>query len=92
MKGQSKFDFGLFYDCWGDERFFAVSKQRYSKEQAIECFLLECDNPETYEISDAAVMWRAGRDADNEPHVGWYLEGDCDGTEPRCCPVWVFEY
>lgn len=90
MKKQSKFDYAMFYFDY--ERMFAVSKQKFSREQAIALFEQECDAPVVYEITDAAVRWRAGVDMYGERRVCWWLELDYDGTEPRCCPVWVFEF
>lgn len=91
MKKQSKFDYGIFYYNY-EERVFAVSKQRFSREEAIALFEQECDAPAVYEVTDAAVRWRAGTTEDGERLVCWWLELDHDGTEPRCCPVWVFEF
>ena len=92
MTRLSKFDCGTFYQYYPDGRFFAVSAQRFTKEEAEALFQRECGPVECYEIDTAAVRWRAGVDDEGEPAVGWWLELDHDGTEPRCCPVWVFEY
>ena len=89
MERLSKFDCGCFY---GENRWFAVSKQRFTKEEALEMFKRELDGADVYEIHDAAVQWRAGVNEDGERVVGWWLQLDCDGTEPRCCPVWAIEY
>lgn len=91
MERLSKFDYGAFYS-W-DERYFAVSRQRYTEAEARELFARETDcKEEFFEAEIAAVRWRAGIDEDGEPRVCWWLELDHDGTEPRYCPVWLFEY
>ncbi len=92
MKRLSKFDYGTFYGY--GERWFAVSKQRFSIDEAMAMFAREFDMTAEeiaeFEIESAAVRWRAGVNEENEPQVGWWLEIDCDGSEPRCCPVWYF--
>ena len=90
MKRLSKFDYGTFYGY--NDRFFAASSQRFTKEEAEVLFQREQGPVECYEVSTAAVRWRAGKNEDDEPVVGWWLELDHDGTEPRYCPVWLFEY
>lgn len=92
MKGLSKFDYGDFYGGYADERFFAVSAQRFTKEEAECLFQRECGPAKCYETGTASVVWRAGRNEDNDPVVGWWLDFEHDGTEPRYCPVWLFEY
>ncbi len=92
MKAQSKFEHGVFYG--DDYMFFAVNKQKYTREQALELFAREIDS----DIAEAArcltgvaaVTWRAGI-VDNEPHVCWWIDFEHDGTEPRYCPVWAFQ-
>lgn len=69
-----------------------MSKQRFTKEEALALFKQECEGAEIYEIHDAAVQWRAGVDDNGERKVCWWLQFDCDGTELRCCPVWAFEF
>lgn len=91
MKGTSKFSYAAFYDDWNNKWLFAVSKQKYTLEEARKLFEVETDNKADFcQTQDGAVVWRAGV-TNNEPCVGWWLEMDCDGTEPRRCPVWVFE-
>ena len=92
MKGTSKFEYDSF-DGGGWQCFFAVSKQKYTQEEAYEIFERETDErAANCRIPDCAVRWRAGINEDGEPVVGWWLELDADGTEPCCCPVWAFEY
>ena len=92
MKGTSKFEYASF-DDGGWQCFFAVSKQKYTQEEANNLFEQEIAyEAEICKIHDCAVRWRAGINEDGEPVVGWWLELDADGTEPRCCPVWAFEY
>ncbi len=88
MKGQSKFDYDIF--CGGYD-FFAVSKQRYSREEAIEIAKRELQYAQDEEwelaIGDGFVCHRAGVNEDGEPQVGWWLEYSDRG---RSCPVWMF--
>lgn len=92
MKGISKFEHDAFYDDWNGKWLFAVSKQKYTLEEARKIFEEQTDcKAEFHQTQDGAVVWRAGVQ-DNEPCVCWWLHLDLDGTEPRCCPVWVFEY
>ena len=92
MKGLSKFDYGSFYVFYPDERFFAVSKQRYDFFEALALFKQETDcDCGAYELHDAAVKWTACN-MDGERIVGWALDLDSDGSEKRRCPVWAFEY
>lgn len=93
MKGISKFEHDAFWDDWNGKWLFAVSKQKYTIEEARRLFAIETDNKAEFcQTQDAAVCWRAGINENGDPCVGWWLEMDKDGTEPRCCPVWVFEY
>ena len=90
MKRKSKFDYGVFHS--DDYHLFAVSKQKYTLQEA--CLLFERETDEIAQFrrtQDGAVIWRAGV-SNNEPLVCWWLHFDHDGTEPRYCPVWVFEY
>ena len=92
MKGTSKFEYSAFMDDCGMFRWFAVSKQKYTQEEAYEIFERETDErAANCRIPDCAVVWRAGI-VDGERYVSWWLELDATGTEPRHCPVWAFEY
>ena len=92
MKGTSVFDYAVFYDDFNNKNLFAASKQKYTENEARVLFELETGEKAVFcQTQDAAVIWRAGV-IDNEPHVGWWLEMNREGTEPRYCPVWVFEY
>ena len=87
MKGVSKFKWDDFYGENFDE--FAVSKQRYTKEEAIIIAKREMAwLPYKFlAIGDAYVMHRAGITDDGERCVGWWLE---EKERKRSCPVWAF--
>lgn len=87
MKKKSKFEFSSFY---GGYDMFAVSSQKYTKEEAIEIAKFENDwyEAENYiAVGSAFVRHRAGVDEDGERHVCWWLEYE---ENKRSCPVWVF--
>lgn len=91
MYGTSKFEYGRFYD-WPDE-WFAVNAQKYTEEEAIAIFQQEMEEESTpYKIGRAAVIWRVGYNEDGERCAGWWLDLTHDGTEPRYCPVWLFQW
>ena len=84
----SKFDYDSFI---GGYDIFAVSKEKYTKEQAIEIAKVELEyelkkNPYLW-IGDGYVRHRAGVNEDHEPCVGWWLEYT---KYKRSCPCWVF--
>lgn len=87
MVKQSKFD----YDCFRGDGIdnFAVSKQRYTKEEAIEIAKREITwwDPKFLAIGDGYVIHRAGITDDGECCVGWWLEYE---PRKRSCPAWVF--
>lgn len=83
----SKFDYEIFYGGYDS---FAVNKEKYTKEQAIEIAKIELKRLEkTYYIAvgDGYVRHRAGINEDGEPCVGWWLEYS---ERKRSCPCWVF--
>jgi hypothetical protein len=87
----SKFDYELFFGGYDS---LAVSKERYSREQAIEIAKTElalCEKDREKKpyiaIGNGFVRHRAGVDEDHEPCVGWWLEYE---EHERSCPVWVF--
>ena len=88
----SKFDFEIFRD---DIDFLAVSKERYSKEEAIAVAQRElcghdcskCKEACFFGVSNAFVRWRVGWNDEHERCAGWWLETQ---EGPRCCPVWMF--
>jgi len=86
MNRLSKFDYEIFYGGYDD---LAVSKQRYTKEEAIEIARgeLEHRNHEYLAIGDGYARHRAGVNEDNEPCVGWWLEYK---EHKRSCPCWIF--
>lgn len=83
----SKFDYASFnggYDT------FAVSKEKYTKEQAIEIAKIELESikkPYYIAVGDCHVRHRAGINEDGEPCVGWWLEYT---EHKRSCPAWCF--
>lgn len=82
----SKFDYELFYGGYDD---LAVSKQRYSKEQAIEIARAELSyhKHKYLAIGSGYARHRAGVNEDGEPCVGWWLEYK---EHKRSCPCWIF--
>lgn len=87
MKGTSKFDFSSFV---GGYDVFAVSKQRFTKEEAIALALREKDWQDDkcfIAVGNAFVRHRAGVDECGERVVGWWLEYEEHSTS---CPVWCF--
>ena len=82
----SKFDFGTFIGGYDE---FAASKEKYTKEQAIQLYCIECNITEGTKIAvmDAFVRHRVGWNEDNERCCGWWLEYR---EHPRSCPVYAF--
>lgn len=82
----SKFDYASFY---GGYDTFAVSKEKYKREQAIEIAKTELYMGNTcfLAIGDGFARHRAGINEDGEPCVGWWLEYS---EHKRSCPCWVF--
>lgn len=83
----SKFEYASFY-CGYDE--VAVSKEKFSKEEAIEIAKQELESmykPYYIAVGNGYVRHRAGVNEDYEPCVGLWLEYT---EHKRSCPVWVF--
>lgn len=82
----SKFEYEHFYGGYDD---FAVSKEKYSKEQAIALYCTEknIQKGEKIAVMDAFVRHRVGWNADNERCVCWWLEYK---EHSRSCPVYAF--
>jgi hypothetical protein len=82
----SKFDYAIFYGGYDD---LAVSKEKYSKEQAIEIAKQELKhrNHKYLAIGNGYARHRAGINEDNEPCVGWWLEYK---KHKISCPCWLF--
>lgn len=83
----SKFNYAIFVGGCDD---LAVSKEKYSKEEAIEIAkaeLYRTKKPYYICVCDGYVRHRAGINEDNEPCVGWWLEYK---EYKRSCPCWVF--
>lgn len=69
---------------------FAVSKEKFTKEEAISLYIKERIgiNEETeIGVCDAFVRHRAGVNEDGEPCVGWWIEYS---QHKRSCPVHAF--
>jgi len=89
MKSISKFDFMEFNGGYDQ---FAVSMQRYTKEEAIAIAEREMLPHDWWQdgplmVGEAWVTHRAGLNDDNEPCVGWWLDYQ---PYKRSCPAWVF--
>lgn len=83
----SKFDYASFFGGYDE---FAVSKEKYTKEQAIEIAKVEMEShnkPYFIAVGEGFVRHRAGRNEDNEPCVGWWLEYK---QFDRSRPCWIF--
>lgn len=85
----SKFDHNIFYGGYDS---FAASKEKYTKEQAIELYLLQIEHllgefEQVIAVGSAWVKHRAGRNEEGEPQVGWWIEYHDSG---RNCEAWVF--
>ncbi|WP_312611345.1 hypothetical protein [Oscillibacter sp.] len=86
----SKFDQGCFGGGYDD---FAVSKEKYTKDQAIAIAIdnIEPCHPKDEEwilcVGDCWVRHRAGVNEDGEPQVGWWLEYS---EHTQSCPAWCF--
>ena len=81
----SKFDFGIFGEL------VVVSKEKYTKEEAVEFAKREFDSEfrkdKVLYYKDRYVRHRVGRNDFGEPCVGWWIEPK---KKKRCCPCWIF--
>ena len=83
----SKFDYESFIGGYDN---LAVSKEKYTREQAIEIAKTELESinkPYYIAVCDGYARHRAGRNEDGECCVGWWLEYR---EHTRSCPCWVF--
>jgi hypothetical protein len=84
----SKFECESFYGGYDD---FAVSKEKFTKEEAINLYKEQKEHRKgkgvLIAVCDAYVRHRAGINEDGEPCVGWWLEYK---EHKRSCPVWAF--
>ncbi len=83
----SKFDYAGFYGGYDE---LAVSKEKYTREQAVEIAKVELERPNKpyyIAVGDGYVRYRAGVNEDYEPCVGWWIEYS---EHKRSCPCWVF--
>lgn len=81
--GKSKFNYDAFI---GDYYSVAVSKERYTEQEAIQIAKSELGVNEV-EKRDAFVRFGYGVDDDGELRNTWWLERY---KSKRCCPVWAF--
>lgn len=89
MKGISKFDNSSFYGGYDE---IAVSKQKYTKEEAIEIVITKYwpyKKDGYLAVGNGYVRHGYGVDEDNEPCCGWWLEYD---ESKRSCPCYVFHW
>lgn len=84
----SKFEWDVFV---GGYDMVAVSKERFTKEEAVAIFAREYSLPKgtVVAIGSAWVKHRAGVNEDGEPCVGWWIEYRDSG---RNCPCWVLHF
>ena len=83
----SKFEYDMFFGGYDS---LAVSKEKFSREEAIEIAKVELERikkPYYICIGDGYVRHRAGINEDHEPCVGWWLEYK---EHKSSCPCWVF--
>lgn len=85
----SKFEYESFVGGYDE---CAVSKEKFTKEEAIEIFKKEYCYQDASKypyiaIGNGYVRHRAGVNEDNNPCVGWWLEYQ---NYKRSCPVWCF--
>lgn len=82
----SNFDIGIFH---GVSIWYTVSKEKYSKAEAISKFINDFDLERgcVFWVCDAFVRHRAGTNEEKEPQVGWWLENE---GYKRSCEVWAF--
>ena len=87
IKGKSKFDFEVFHGDWA--AWLGISKQKYTKEEAVALWeqqlVLKFDEKD-HIVEDAFVRYRFGRNEDNEPCSGWWLEWKDYGS--KSVPAW----
>ena len=91
IKGKSKFDYEFF--CWDDCTWMGVSKQVYSREEAIA--LWEEESYEKFDesscvVEDRFVRYRFGLNEDDELVSGWFLELEDNGN--KSVPVWAINW
>lgn len=89
MAKLSKFDSMRFYGGYDD---IAISKQRHSKEEAIEIAKKDYYHHKRdgyVAIGEGYVRHRYGMTEDNEPMSGWWLEYE---EHKRSCPCWVIHW
>ena len=85
----SKFDHEYFYDDDDDFNELGISKQKYTKEEAIEVaknYFGASKKSFYLAIGNNFARYRVGRDSFGNCISGWFLEGyECN----RSCPVYT---
>lgn len=81
----SKFDF----DAFNGDYPIAVSKERYTEQEAIEIAKREL-GAEEIEIFSGYVRFCFGTDEPGEKHRNTWWLTISKGCPKRCCPVWAF--
>lgn len=82
----SKFDYNVFF---GDKTYLCISKERYTKEQAIEVAIEEefiNEENSTY-LSTGYVRFGYGTDDEGEHRATWWLQFN---KPKKGCEVWCF--
>lgn len=80
---KSKFNYELF-----SNGYFAINKNKYTKNQAISIFQEETgENPQ--EFLTGTVFFGIGIDDDGEKHNTWWLDTYYKQNTKRRCLVWV---
>lgn len=89
MKYRYKFDYDCFYS--EEDEYIAVSKERYTKEEAIKIIEGEIERKVIAEnLLDLFVRNGYGYDEiNNEPCHGCWLEEESGKGR---CPVWAYKY
>lgn len=91
IKGKSKFDYEFFYG--DDGSWIGISKQVYSREEAIAIWEEETDkkfDENSRSVQDRFARYRFGLNEDDEPVSGWFLEGEDHGN--KSVPVWAINW
>lgn len=83
----SKFEHGQFFDDYKGEWCFAVSKERFSEEEALKIAKNEMDWTGDMAISHGFVRYRRALTDDGDLYAGWWLELE---ENYNSCPCWVF--
>ena len=86
---KSNFDFGSFYN--DVEVFFAANKNLYTKAQADELFVKECDLPlKMARTSTGYVYYAIGYNDGHEKVSGYWVDTEPRGRHPIEC--WLYRW